>query len=121
VRYALFSAGATVKLDAELLSSLRERLWEQTEAPFYLRLAAMPDDARTTWLRVLRDVALTLFDEAAPLTPENGTAAPRISRARRNLVFALTGFGKEGEALFTQLGQAAAQPKAKKGRGKKAV
>lgn len=115
-RNALFSAGATVKLDTELLSSLRERLWEQTEAAFFGRLAAMPDNARETWLRHLRELALTLFDEAAPLTPENGNAAPRISRARRNLVFALTGFGKEGGALFTQLGLATAQPKAKKGR-----
>jgi len=116
VRHALFSAGATVKLDAELLSSLRERLWDQTEAAFFGRLAAMPADSRETWLRKLRDLALALFDEAAPLTPENGAAAPRISRARRNLIFALAGFGKEGEALFTQLGLAAAQPKAKKGR-----
>jgi CRISPR system Cascade subunit CasA len=121
VRYALFSAGATVKLDSELLSSQRERLWEQTESAFYHQLATIPDDARDNWLRNLRNLALALFDEAAPLTPESGAAAARISRARRILVFALTGFGKEGEALFTQLGLAAPQSKVKKSRGKKAA
>lgn len=120
VRYALFSAGATVKVDAELLSSLRERLWEQTEQDFHDRLAAQPDDARTSWMARLRGIALALFDEAAPLTPENGAAAPRISRARRNLVFALTGFGKEGQTLFETLKLPMAEPKAKKTRGKAA-
>ncbi|MFC3030257.1 MULTISPECIES: type I-E CRISPR-associated protein Cse1/CasA [Roseomonadaceae] len=114
VRYALFSAGATVKLDSELLSSLRERLWEQTEADFFRLLSQAPADVSQRRLVRLRALALALFDEAAPLTPENGGAAPRISRARRNLVFALTGFGKEGAALFTTLGLPAAEAKAKK-------
>jgi len=116
VRLALFSAGASVKLDAELFSSLRERLWEQTEADFFSLLATMPDHAPTRWLHRLRDLALPLFDEAAPLTPENGGAAPRITRARRNLVFGLNGFGRDGAALFAELGLATAQPKAKKGK-----
>ncbi|WP_268921332.1 type I-E CRISPR-associated protein Cse1/CasA [Siccirubricoccus phaeus] len=120
VRQALFSPGATVKLEAELFSSLRERVWEATEAGFFERLAAQPEDAKASWLHELRRLALALFDEAAPLTPENGALAPRISRARRGLVFALSGFGKEGAALFGLLGLAAAQPKAKKGRGKAA-
>ena len=114
VRYALFSAGATVKLDVELLSALRERLWEQTEADFFRLLAQAPADASDRWLARLRALSLDLFDEAAPLTPENGGAAPRIGRARRNLIFALAGFGKEGMALFFTLGLAAAESKAKK-------
>ncbi len=61
----------------------------------------------------MRALSLALFDEAAPLTPENGGAAPRIGRARRNLIFALAGYGKEGQALFTTLGLPAAESKAK--------
>jgi len=116
VRYALFSAGATVKLDSELLSSLRERLWEDTEASFHDIVAKQPDDALRRWHALLRNIALRLFDEAAPLTPENPDAAPRISRARRNLIFALTGYGKEGMALFERLELPLPQPKVRKGK-----
>ncbi len=119
VRAALFSPGATVKPDAELLSSVRENLWEQTEAPFFdtLERAArrgVTEDEPGSWRDLLRHTALALFDEAAPLSPFSGNAAPRIGRARRNLLFALTGFGKDGAALFEALGLAAAEPKAKK-------
>lgn len=114
VRYALFSAGATVKIDAQIFASLRESFWERTEADFIALLNTAPADAGKRWLARLRPLALALFDEAAPLTPENGAAAPRIGAARRNLVFALTGFGKEGVALFGELGLDEAQPKGKK-------
>jgi CRISPR system Cascade subunit CasA len=119
VRSALFSQGATVKLDTELLSSMRERLWDETEVAFFDLLTRRPDTARETWCAKLRETALRLFDEAAPLTPENGvSAAPRIGRARRNLVFALTGHGKDGTALAETLGLVAPVPKARKARGK---
>ncbi len=114
VRFALFSAGATVKLDSELLSSLRESLWEQSEGDFFALLATTPDNAPQRWLARLHSLSIALFDEAAPLTPENGGAALRIGRARRNLIFSLTGFGKEGEKLFAELGLPAAQSRAKK-------
>jgi CRISPR system Cascade subunit CasA len=114
VRSALFRPGATVKLDAELFSSLRESMWEQTEAVFFALLAAAPEDATQQWLKRLRDLALVLFDEAAPLTPENGGAAPRIGKARRNLLFALLGYGKDGAALFSALDLPAPEAKAKK-------
>lgn len=108
VRAALFSAGATVKLDAELFAMLRERLWAETEPAFYARLDAQargagPDMAG--WLAILRGLALRLFDEAAPLDPlSGGTAAQRISQAKRSLVFALRGYGKAGGELFSHLG-----------------
>jgi CRISPR system Cascade subunit CasA len=119
VRAALFSPGATVRLDAELLSSVRENLWEQTEVPFFdaLERAASRDVTeveRTVWRDLLRRTALALFDEAAPLSAFSGSAAPRIGRARRNLIFVLTGFGKDGVALFEILGLSAAEPKARK-------
>jgi CRISPR system Cascade subunit CasA len=121
IRAALFTPGTTVKLDTELLSSARERLWEQTETEFFnalersaLRPTTDPDPEPAAWLVRLRHTALALFDEAAPLSAFSGNAAPRIGRARRNLLFALTGFGKDGGALFETLGLPAAEPKAKK-------
>ncbi|MBE9605677.1 type I-E CRISPR-associated protein Cse1/CasA [Acetobacteraceae bacterium H6797] len=123
VRGALFSAGATVKLDAELFATLRERFWAGTEADFYALLGAQaggakPDFAR--WLDSLRNVALQLFDEAAPLDPlSGGTVAQRISQAKRNLVFTLRGYGKAGAALFSLLDMPAPESgktKAKKGK-----
>ncbi|MBX6741045.1 MAG: type I-E CRISPR-associated protein Cse1/CasA [Acetobacteraceae bacterium] len=121
VRAALFSPGASVKLDAELLSSVRERLWEQTESAFFDALeraaasdAVAPDPEPGRWMQLLRRTALALFDEVAPLSPEAGSAALRIGRARRNLLFALTGYGRDGAALFEALGLPAAEPKVKK-------
>ena len=124
VRQALFSAGATVKLDAELLSAQRERLWERTEQPFFDALrrvadGAVPKEAQEAWHRLLRTTAFALFDEAAPLSPElnAATAASRIATARRRLGLALSGFGKDGAALFLALGLPPAESKAaRKGR-----
>lgn len=119
VRAALFSPGATVKLGSELLSSVRENLWEQSEQAFFDALERVARRGVTegepeAWLDLLRRTALALFDEAAPLSPFSGSAAPRIGRARRNLLFGLTGFGKDGAALFEALGLPVADTKAKK-------
>lgn len=125
VRNALFSAGATVRIEAEALSALRERLWAQTEPAFFdaLERAAQrdgvgpEDEEERRWQQTLRRVALALFDEAAPMEPDavplvrQGETVPRQVRARRNLLFALQGFGKDGAALFTVLGLPAAQAK----------
>jgi CRISPR system Cascade subunit CasA len=112
VRSALFIEGATVKFDTAVFTSIRDRLWEETEAPFFEMLEQAANRAedytckrRPDWLKRLRGVALTLFDEAAPLTPEIGqTVAQRVSRARRFLGFTLAGYGKAGTELFTLLG-----------------
>ena len=89
VRAALFSPGATVKLDSELLSGVRERFWERTETPFFAALhsaarrgATEPHPESVVWLKLLRDTALVLFDDAAPLAADSGAAAPRASAAR---------------------------------------
>ncbi len=120
VRNALFSAGATVKLDAELLSAVRERLWDATERNFYVALEAVAqggdaarDTALAAWPGLLRAQALPLFDEAAPIAADNFATAPRISQARRNLNFTLSGFGKDGAALFERLGLPAAETRGK--------
>lgn len=119
VRAALFSPGASVKLDSQLFSSVRENLWEQSELPFFDTLERVARNGVTAgepeaWRDLLRRAALSLFDEAAPLSPFSGSAAPRIGRARRNLLFALTGFGKDGAALYEALGLPAAETRAKK-------
>jgi len=118
VRNALFSAGATVKRDAEALSAARERLWDVTEPAFYAGLEQLAGGADrktllTSWQkRLLRDAPM-LFDEFAPITPDGFATAPRISKARRGLVFALTGYGKEGDALFNKLQLAPVQARTK--------
>jgi CRISPR system Cascade subunit CasA len=123
VRTALFSAGTSVKLDWELLSSLRERFWEQTDAAFFGQLhgaaargATEPFPEYADWLKLLRATALALFDDAAPLSADSGAAAPRIARARRNLLFALLGYGRDGQTLFTELGLPAPEQKPRKGK-----
>ena len=132
VRFALFSAGAKVKMDSELLSSLRERFWADTEAAFFDALRRVADltpakgDAEgegaeeRIWHGILRNVALRLFDEAAPLSPDAvpmvraGETVPRLIRARRELLFALQGYGRDGAALFEALGMPSIKP-ARKG------
>ncbi len=120
VRFALFSAGATVR-DTELLSVVRERLWEATEPAFFAALAGNPvaddDTVERAWHGLLRMTALGLFDEVAPMDPDvpplvrQGETVPRLVRARRSLSFGLRGFGKDGQALFDILGLPAAQPR----------
>jgi CRISPR system Cascade subunit CasA len=128
VRGALFSAEAPVKLDTALLTAVRERLWEATEAPFFAMLERAAGHAecdmsplRAEWLRRLRGTALMLFDESAPLSPETGLAvAQRVSRARRFLGFTLYGYNKAGTELFGTLALPAPQANEMKKRRKAA-
>jgi hypothetical protein len=101
-----------VKLDAALLNAVRDRLWEETETNFFSMLEATarhstddPNTDRAEWLKHLRRIALSLFDEAVPLSADSGgSAAPRIAKARRLLGVALAGYGPPGAALFIALG-----------------
>ncbi len=119
VRNALFSQGATVKLDAALLNAIRERLWEETETRFFaiLETAARgsgeaSDTERVGWRDHLRAVALALFDEASPLSADcGGSTAARIGKARRLLSIALAGYGPPGVLLLDTLLLPAVQPK----------
>jgi CRISPR system Cascade subunit CasA len=122
VRSGLYSAGATVKLDALVLNTARERLWEETEAAFFTALRNNGPDARKDWLeKTLRPTAFRLFDDAVPLAPDaDPAAAARISNARRGLGIALHGYGKMGEALMAALGFPPPERKSGAGgRGKK--
>lgn len=107
VRQALFSPGSKVGTDAQAIASLGERLWLETEGAFFAALEAaltLDDTApeRAAWQRRLRDLALRLFDEAAPLEPLAKDNA-RQAKARRFLLFALNGYGKDGQAFFEPL------------------
>lgn len=120
IRQALFSAGATVKLDAELLSATRERLWDATEQPFFDALSGLAAGTSSLgslcadWHARLRRTALELFDETAPIDPDVAATgdARRIAAARRRFSFTLAGYGKEGAALFLTLGLAPPETKA---------
>jgi CRISPR system Cascade subunit CasA len=119
VRHALFSAGASVKLDAALLNAMRERLWAETETRFFAMLETIArrssetsDAERVGWRNHLRAVALALFDEAAPLSADSGgSTAARIGKARRLLGIALAGYGPAGALLLTTLALPAMAPK----------
>ncbi len=124
VRDALFSPGASVKLDWELLSAVREQLWDGTEAAFrdaLAREAARAADADAAeparWLRTLRDLALKLFEAAAPLgadgatLPRSDEGIRRLLRAQRNLGLAFSGYGKDGAALWAAAGLPPLDPK----------
>ena len=122
VRNALFSAGATVKPDAGVLNAVRERFWEETELRFFAMLTSAADQAgeasvgeRMGWRDHLRDVALRLFDEAAPLSADTGwSAAARTGKARRMLGISLAGFGPVGTQLLITLALPAVESKATK-------
>jgi CRISPR system Cascade subunit CasA len=119
VRDALFSPGASVKSDASVLGTARERFWSETEPQFFTLLEAMArkpvdvsSEPRTAWLQHLRVVALALFDEAAPLLPDSDAkAAQRIGKARRFLGVTLAGYGPGGAELFEKLDLPRVQPK----------
>ena len=111
VRAALFSNGSSVNVKRELFASLRERLFLETESDFFLILdnaaselvaggSHSPAETASRWLKRLREVALHLFDEASPLDPDAVVHIPRVIEARRNLFFALGGYGKRGTSLL---------------------
>ena len=60
---------------------------------------------RKAWLRDLARAARTLFAEAAPIDATGADRRPdRIAGAAKNLNFALSGHGKDGESLLRALG-----------------
>lgn len=115
----------------------RERFWDETEGPFHdtvARLAealeAHAEDAETVrrilgevredWYRRLRRTALAIFDALVSLDEIEERRFERVERgrslpggpiaARRNLLAALSGYGRSGAAFFAALGRAVPQP-----------
>lgn len=118
LRLGLRLAGA--KPDNSLLAAPLARFWRETEADFFRILvgaqagiqaeiqAGNPTEAQQaacrTWLELLRNACLAIFDQAAPVDPDmDFTDAEVRVRARRMLEPAFRGFGKGGKALFEAL------------------
>jgi CRISPR system Cascade subunit CasA len=128
VRRALFFDGAGVSLDTASLAALRERFWADTADAFFAIIeragGGAPEAGLTEpWRRTLDVTARRLFDEAAPMDATAEGHPNRIAAAARQLDFALRGFGKDGETLFTVLGLAVPEVarKLKQHRGGKAA
>ena len=119
VRGALFSEGAKPDIKAGLFNNLRAQFWQDTEPAFYREAAHAAggtprEDVSAAFLQSLRQSALRLFDEAAPITASDHPG--RVAQAAKWLGLALNGYGKAGGALFAALGLEAreAKPKRKK-------
>lgn len=91
------------------LASARARFWADTENAFYdtLRdLAAKADDlggriykeAKEAWLNTIRDAALAIFDDLAPIDSPESPDIRNIVNARKSLFF-----GLGGPAMFKAL------------------
>lgn len=109
IRNALFSSGANVKADGEILNLAREKLWEKTESIFFATLSEpqahlatddVPHPEHRFWLADLRRAAIDIFDELAPLAADMSAQAARVSNARRGLFFAFAGYGSQGQDLY---------------------
>ncbi len=104
----------------------KQQLWAKTESHFFgavrdavergLDLESV-SDARRRFHAPLRDVVLTLFDQAVPMSNMPVTALQRGVRARHNLTGTLAGYGKLGQKLFEALNLP--QPESSKKPGKK--
>jgi CRISPR system Cascade subunit CasA len=109
VRDALFTRD--VRTDSAPLALVYEAFWARTQDRFFGLLQTATGDptppfaaSAAPWRSVLRQAALALFDEAAPLDPAVASFDPeRIVKARRNLVFTLDGYGPGGNKLFERL------------------
>ena len=99
-----------------------ERFWRETERPFhdtlqqahalYDRAQDDPDSERPaleSWVGVLRQSALALFDEHAPVAGMENRDMERQVRARWSLVMTFHGAGKLGEDLYSTLGLVSAK------------
>ncbi len=117
VRGALFSEGSKPDIKAGLFNNLRAQFWQETEAAFYREAAraargAPLGDVSSGFLQSLRQTALRLFDEAAPITASDHP--DRVAHAAKWLGLALSGYGKAGGALFSALGLEAREAKPKR-------
>ena len=62
----------------------------------------------------LVQLKLPLIETAADIARQTARIVEMVGKARRNLLFALMGFGKDGGALFERLGLPAPEAKPKK-------
>lgn len=114
VKVALFANPKEAPGD---VGHVRAELWDATESAFYAIMAALADPAlaeeeageeadrrRAAFQSLLRDRALEIFERWAPMAVTEPVALRRSVAARQDLRYALDGYSKLGEQLFTQLG-----------------
>ena len=118
------------------LAAARARFWADTENAFYdtLRgLAAKQRDpsgsiyteAKERWRKVIRDAALAIFDDLAPIDAPESPDIKNIVNARSLLYFALEGRNKAGAPIWNALNLTMPEKREKKdkanGKGRKAA
>jgi CRISPR system Cascade subunit CasA len=103
----------------------KQRLWAETESHFFGAVREAVDrgldlvsvsDARRRFHAPLRDVVLTLFDHAVPMSNMPVTALQRGVRARHNLTGTFAGYGKLGQKLYEALNLPLAESGSKPGK-----
>ncbi|BCI67687.1 type I-E CRISPR-associated protein Cse1/CasA [Acetobacter aceti] len=108
VAVALRNALAPVLAGGEAREAEREEFFLRTETKFLTHAQAIErgEDPARAWLHDLRTQALGQFDaKALPgLNQREVEAIGRITEARRYLVVALAGYGKQGSEIFNPLG-----------------
>jgi CRISPR system Cascade subunit CasA len=130
VRQALWDREAPAA-DAGLRRLARDRFWDETERPFHDAVAALADaieaaagdeaaiqallpETRVRWCDRLAQTVWSIFAALVPLDQIEERDAQRLIAARRDLHWALQGYGKSGGALFKALGLPAPPSKEEK-------
>ena len=110
VRAALFSAGAKPATDRGVFEEARAAFYEASEDVFHALLDSLLETTEgggemqaRRWLRVLVRASSTAFNAAAPIPIDDPERAGAIAKAFRSLRAGLSGYGKQGQALFETL------------------
>lgn len=114
LRRALLSEGDKAPGDGGMLRQARDAFYEYTDFDFHevlgetLRATTQIDGLNVSatgraWLKALRRAAFDVFDDAAPAPVEDAEKAMRVVKARAHLALTLSGWGKDGGALFDAL------------------
>lgn len=107
---ALYSRGEKPDTAKGLFDGLRNSFFERADDAFHDvlndALAREPFDADAPaqeWLRLLRRLALDLFDRAAPAPLDDAEKAADVVKGRSLLLAVFAGRTKDGKALFAKL------------------
>lgn len=134
VKRALFGENAKTDRGTTVLDTVRQRFWGDTEQAFYAalrhsadmllaagedageRLAELRQAGGAPWLAALRNAALAIFDDTAPIEDAESGKITDVIEGRKMLVSAVTGYGDTGKKVFAELELPPVESKAKKAR-----
>jgi CRISPR system Cascade subunit CasA len=134
VKRALFGENAKTDRGSTVLDAVRQRFWGDTEQAFYAalrrgaealvaagdnageRLAELRQAAGASWLSVVRNAALDIFDDAVPIEDAASDKIKDVIEGRKMLVSAASGYGATGTLVFAALQLPPVETKAKKGK-----